>query len=332
MTTKFDVIAIGNAIVDVLAHTDDTFLKTHEIPKAGMVLIDADRAARILEDLQPTDRVAGGSAGNSVACLASLGGAAAFVGKVADDELGDVYRQSMSDIGVSFKSTSIDNDIRTGRCLIAVTPDAERSMATFLGAAGHVGHADVDPDEIAAAAVTYFEGYLWEGDEPRSAFVKACEIARASGRKTALTLSDVGVVHRHHEALVAFIREHVDILFANEEEARALFGNHDDAGQLAAAMREIVPYGAVTQSERGSMVYGPEVDVDHVSAIAPAQLVDTTGAGDGYAGGFLYGLTRNKPLQDCAKLGSMAAAEVISHMGPRPEVSLKEMASDHGLL
>lgn len=332
MTHTLDVIAVGNAIVDVLAHTDEAFLKIHEIPKGGMILIDADKAARINDDLKPTDRVAGGSAGNSVACLASLGGSAGFIGKVADDDLGQVYRASMQTMGVNFPTASIEEGIFTGRCLIAVTPDAERSMATFLGAAGEVDAEDVDEDFIASAAVTFFEGYLWEGSKPRNAFVKACDVARSYGRKTALTLSDVGVVHRHSEALIAFIKEHVDILFANEEEARALFGTHEDAASLAAEMSQIVPYGAVTQSENGSMVYGPDGDVHHVAAVAPPQLEDTTGAGDAYAGGYLYGFTRQRPLPECAALGSLAASEVISHMGPRPEKSLHDLAKEHGLI
>lgn len=332
MTTAFDVIAIGNAIVDVLAPTDDGFLAEHDIPKGGMILIDTEKANAITAALDATDQVAGGSAGNSVACLASLGGQTGFIGKVADDALGAVYRQSMADIGVEMTTASIDNDVPTGRCLIAVTPDAERSMATFLGAAGHVSDKDVSADQIESAAITYFEGYLFEGPDPRSAFVKACAIARANGRKTALTLSDVGVVERNRAALLSFIGDHIDLLFANEEEARALFGTHDDAASLAAAMAELVDFGAVTRSENGSIVYGPDSTVQSVPAIAPAQLVDTTGAGDAYAGGFLYGFTRNMPLAQCATLGSTAASEVISHMGPRPEVSLKDLAAAKGLL
>lgn len=332
MTHPLDVIAIGNAIVDVLAHTDDAFLAEHDVPKGGMVLIDTEKAASITFALNATDQVAGGSAGNTTACLASLGGEAGFIGKVADDALGEVYRRSMRDIGVKMTTAPIANDIPTGRCLIAVTPDAERSMATFLGAAGHVSANDVDPNLIESANVTYFEGYLFEGEEPRSAFVKACEIARAAGKKTALTLSDVGVVERNRDALLPFIEGHVDLLFANQEEARALFGNHDDAGALAVAMQKLVPYGAVTMSAKGSIVYGPDTEATEVPAVAPPQLIDTTGAGDAYAGGFLYGFTRGKPLAQCATLGSTAAAEVISHMGPRPEVSLKKLAAEKGLV
>ncbi len=330
--TEIDVIAIGNAIVDVLAHTDDAFLTTHDVPKGGMVLIDTAKAASITAALSATDQVAGGSAGNSVACLASIGGKAAFVGKVADDVLGEVYRRSMRDLGVSMDTAPLRDGLGTGRCLIAVTPDAERSMATFLGAAGFVSDEDVEERAIESAQVTYFEGYLFEGEGPRSAFIKACEIARAKGRKTALTLSDVGVVERNRDALLSFIDGHVDLLFANQEEARALFGNHDEAGALADAMSKLVPYGAVTRSEQGSLVYGPDTPVEEVPAVAPPQLVDTTGAGDAYAGGFLYGFTRDMPLKQCAALGSLAASEVISHMGPRPEISLRTLAKDNGLI
>jgi sugar/nucleoside kinase (ribokinase family) len=332
MAEPFDVVAIGNAIVDVLAHASDDFLADHGMPKGGMILIDTKTAEWITEGLNPTDQVAGGSAGNTVACAASLGAKVGFVGKVADDELGRIYRASMTDTGVAMTTAPLENDLPTGRCLIAVTPDAERSMATYLGAAGRVSEADIDEDVIGAAAITYFEGYLFEGAEPRSAFEKACAIARAKGRKTALTLSDVGVVERNRDALLAFIETHVDLVFANEDEARALFGNHDTPVALADAMGRLVDFGAVTQSERGSMVFGPGRPVEEVPAVAPARLVDTTGAGDAYAGGFLYGFTRDMPLKQCATLGSMAASEVISHMGPRPETSLGEMAKARGLV
>lgn len=332
MEPTIDVIAIGNAIVDILAHTDEAFLSTHDLPKGGMVLIDTDKAAAISQDLNPTDQVAGGSAGNTVACLASLGGKAAFIGKVADDELGAVYRESMEDMGVPFLSYHDETGIPTGRCLIAVTPDAERSMATFLGAAGNIVESDILEEEIAAAAIVYFEGYQFDAPGARRAFIKACQIAHKHGRKTALTLSDVGVVERNREDLIQVIRDEVDLLFANEEEASALFGNHDTPAKLAKEMSEIVPFGAVTCSERGSIVYGPDHDAEEVPAVAPDQLEDTTGAGDAYAGGFLYGYTRGLRLTRCAELGSLAASEVISHMGPRPELNLEELAIARALL
>lgn len=332
MTPTIDVIAIGNAIVDVLAHTEDKFLTDHDIPRGGMVLIDTAKAEAINHDLNATDQVAGGSAGNTVACLASLGGSAAFIGKVADDELGAVYKNSMETLGVKFISNYDTSGTPTGRCLIAVTPDAERSMATFLGAAGNIVESDIHEDDITSAAIVYFEGYQFDAPGARKAFIKACQIAHAVGRKTALTLSDVGVVERNREDLVQVIRDHVDLLFANEDEARALFGTHETPAQLAAEMAKLSPYGAVTRSERGSVVYGPDQPVHEVEAFTPSQLVDTTGAGDAYAGGFLYGFARDLPLDQCARLGSMAATEVISHMGPRPEVRLRDLAQEQGLL
>ena len=332
MSPTIDVIAIGNAIVDVLAHTEDSFLAAHAVPKGGMVLIDTKTAAAITKDLNPTDQVAGGSAGNTVACLASLGGTAAFVGKVADDELGAVYKGSMEKLGIPFISGYDTTGTPTGRCLIAVTPDAERSMATFLGAAGNITVDDIEMKDIESAAIVYFEGYQFDAPHARKAFIKACEMAHKAGRKTALTLSDVGVVERNRDNLVEVIRDHVDLIFANEDEARALFGNHDTPAQLAAEMSEIVPFGAVTCSGDGSIVYGPDHAAEKVPAYTPSALVDTTGAGDAYAGGFLYGFTRGMPLGTCAALGSACATEVISHMGPRPEVSLADFAKEKGLL
>lgn len=334
MTATYDVVAIGNAIVDVLGHTDDAFLSTHGVPKGGMILIDTEKAASITEALSASAQVAGGSAGNSVACLAELGGKGAFIGKTGDDPLGEVYRTSMTDIGVRFHGEPLPADAEhgTGRCLIAVTDDAERSMATYLGAAGIITDADVDPSLITDAQVVYFEGYLFDSPGPRSAFVNASSIAHRAHRKTALTLSDVGVVERNRDELLRVIRDHVDILFANEAEAMALFQVDYDPYALSEAMRKICEVGIVTRSEKGSLVFGPGVPWEEVPAFTPSQLVDTTGAGDAYAGGFLYGYTRDMPLTTCAKLGSLCATEVISHMGPRPEASLRELAEKEGLL
>ena len=327
--TVTDVIAVGNAIVDVLGHTDDGFLATHAIPKGGMWLIGDEVAERITADLPADAQVAGGSAGNSCACLASLGGRARFVGKTGDDVLGRIYRASMAEVGVAMDSAPHDS-VPTGRCLIAVTPDAERSMSTFLGAAGHVGDDDIVEDEVAGAAVTFLEGYLFEAELPRRAFDRAADIAHTAGRKIALTLCDAGVVDRQYENLLAFLPK-VDLLFANEAEAKALT-RKADVQDAVEALRGMVPFAAVTRSEHGSIVFGPDLPPEAVSAVAPERLVDTTGAGDAYAGGFLYGFTRSIPLPDCAHLGSLAASEVISHMGPRPERSLREMAEAAGLL
>jgi sugar/nucleoside kinase (ribokinase family) len=327
MTT--DVLAVGNAIVDVLGSTNEAFLAQHGVPKGGMTLIGDDKAAEITAALPAEAQVAGGSAGNSCACLASLGGRARFVGKVGEDALGEVYRASMREIGVAFE-TPATRDAPTGRCLIAVTPDAERSMATALGAAGFVSEADILAEEVHGAKVTFLEGYLFEGELPRRAFEHAAEHAHGAGRKVALTLCDVGVVERQHGPLMAFLKG-VDLLFANESEALALTG----AGSVDEAverLRALVPAAAVTRSEHGSIVFGEGQAPEAVPASSPERLVDTTGAGDAYAGGFLFGLTRGRSLPDCARLGSLAASEVISHMGPRPQRSLAEMAASAGLI
>ena len=330
MPHSHDVLAVGNAIVDVLGPADDAFLARHDVPKGGMTLIDAEKAEAITQDLRATAEVAGGMVGNSCACLASLGGSARFVGKVGDDALGAVYRRSMSEVGVDF-ATAPHDEMPTGRCLIAVTPDAERSMATSLGAAGHVTEADIDEGEVASARVAFLEGFLMGGEASRAAFDKVVHAAREAGTKVALTLCDAGFVAHQHDALMAFVRDGVDLLFANEAEAMALTGT-DTVEAAVAALRGLVPGAAVTLGAGGSTVFGPDAPPEHVPAFAPDALLDTTGAGDAYAGGFLFGLTRGRTLADCARLGGLAASEVISHMGPRPEKSLKDLATSVRLL
>ncbi len=328
---KYDVTGIGNAIVDVLANTDQDFPDTHNIPRGGMRLIDQNDARSILEAMKQTTMVSGGSAANSIAALASLEGRGGFIGKVAGDALGDVFRNSLQEMGVHFPTNPLRDGTETGRCLVAVTPDAERSMATFIGAAEHVSISDVDSDLIADSAVTYFEGYLFEQEKPRAAFVKACEIAKQAGRKTAITLSDRDLAVRQRADLLAFISAHTDIVFANEGEAMALMDkdNFDDALREIGAL---APYVIVTRSGDGSLIVDPEMSVHEVAAIAPEILADTTGAGDAYAGGFLFGLSRDMSPEQCAIIGGICAAEVISHIGPRPEQSLKQLVKAAGLI
>ncbi|MEO0397933.1 MAG: adenosine kinase [Pseudomonadota bacterium] len=323
-----DVVGVGNAIVDVLANSDEAFLADHHIVKGGMTLIDEAQAAAIYGAMAPGVEVSGGSAANTIACLASLGGRGGFIGKVADDALGGIFAHDLKSLGVDFQTTPLQDGPGTGRCLVNVTPDAQRSMSTFLGAAGFVSPDDVNPGFIAGAAVTYFEGYLFEQETPRQGFVKACEAARAAGRKTALTLSDSGCVERNHQAFTDFIAAHVDILFANEDEARALFGD----GDLEAAARAACPLTAVTRSEHGSVLIPRDGDTVNVDAIPPAQLVDTTGAGDAYAAGMLFGIARELPLATAGALGALAASEVISHFGARPQTSLEALAENAGLI
>ena len=326
-----DVIGMGNAIVDVLAKADDAFLTENDILKGGMVLIEEDRAKSIYDAMGPGVEISGGSVANSMSCVASLGGKSGFIGKVADDELGGIYRHDMSAIGVEFNTEPLKDGIETGRCLINVTPDAQRSMSTFLGAAWHLSPEDVSASFIERAQITFFEGYLFEMPIPREGFKKASGFARAAGAKTALTLSDSGCVERQHKAFLSFIEESVDILLANEEEAKALFET-EDFGEIEKRARELCPLTAITRSEKGSVLVPREGESVSVAAHPPTQLVDTTGAGDAYAAGFLYGLSQNLDLATSGALGSLAAREVISHYGARPETSLRELAENASLL
>jgi sugar/nucleoside kinase (ribokinase family) len=326
-----DVIGVGNAIVDVLAEADEAFLAAHGIPKGGMLLIDEARAEKIQGGMGPGREISGGSAANSIACLASLGGRGGFVGKVADDRLGAVFRRELTALGVEFATRPLDEGPGTGRCLINVTKDAQRSMTTYLGAAGLVAPEDIDTRMIARGAITFFEGYLFEQPVARQAFIKACLAAKAEGKRAAITLSDSSCVDRQYESFIDFIGAHVDILLANEREAETLFRTSDPA-VMAKRARALCPLTAVTFSEKGSLLIPREGDVVKVAAAAPSRLVDTTGAGDAYAAGLLFGLARGFELARAGALGSLAASEVISHFGARPEQSLKALAEKAGLL
>lgn len=330
-STVLDVVGVGNAIVDVLAQADDAFLAAHSIPKGGMMLIDEARAKDIYSHMAPGVEVSGGSAANSVACIASLGGKAGFVGKVAKDNLGDIFRHDLRALGVRFDTSPLEAGPGTARCLINVTPDAQRSMTTYLGSAGYVSPADIDDKLVEGAAITFFEGYLFEQPVAREAFVKACRLAKQAGRMAALTLSDASCVDRQHEALVEFSGAHVDVLLANQREAETLFES-DDMDVIAERARALCPLTAVTMSEKGSILIPRDGDVVHVAAAKPERLVDTTGAGDAYAAGLLYGLSLKQDLAKCGALGALAAAEVISHFGARPQTNLGKLASSAGIL
>ncbi|MEM8936941.1 MAG: adenosine kinase [Pseudomonadota bacterium] len=327
---ELEILGVGNAIVDVLAKADDAFLDAHNIDKGGMILIDEERAKSIYDAMAPGVEISGGSAANSIASAASLGGAGAFVGKVADDALGEIFAHDLRALGVEFSVTPLKDGPGTGRCLVNVTPDAQRSMSTFLGAAAFVSPDDINPEQIARAAITFFEGYLFEQPVAREAFEKACAIARAKNRRTALTLSDAGCVERQFDAFHGFIGENVDVLLANEAEAAALFKTQDLDGIIQGA-RALAPLTAVTRSEKGSILIPRDGEAVSVEAIAPSSLVDTTGAGDAYAAGLLLGLAREQSLEIAGKLGALCASEVISHFGARPEQSLNELAVDHGI-
>jgi sugar/nucleoside kinase (ribokinase family) len=320
---SIDVVAIGDAMVDVIAHVDDGFLARHELVKGAMTLIDERAALALYERMPPAIEVSGGSAANTAAGVASLGGRAAYIGKVADDELGAVFRHDLRAIGVAYDVLPAAGGAPTGRCLILVTPDAERTMQTYLGAGVDLAAEDVRDDIVAAARVTYLEGYLWDPPKAKQAFVRAAQVAHAAGRKVSLTLSDAFCVERHRAGFLDLVEHHVDILFANEAEITALYQVRafDDALQHVRRHCEVA---ALTRGARGSIILrGDEVHVIDAARVGP--VVDVTGAGDLYAAGFLYGYTQGLDLATCGRIGSLAAAEVISHAGARPERPLVEL-------
>jgi sugar/nucleoside kinase (ribokinase family) len=330
MTAAFDVLTIGNAIVDVLSSTEDGFLQSNGLIKGSMRLIDDVEAHRLYDIIGPAIVVSGGSAANTAAGIASLGGKAAFIGKVRNDELGTFFTHDIRAAGVTFDVAPSADGPATARSFILVTPDGERTMNTYLGACVTLSPSDIDETVVASSEITYLEGYLWDPPEAKDAFVKAARAARGAGRKVALTLSDSFCVDRHRDSFRDLIARDVDILFANEREIISLYEttSFDDALQRARAAAELV---VLTRSGAGSVIVrGDEFHV--VEARKVERVVDATGAGDLYAAGFLYGLTHGKPLVEAARLGSLAAAEIISHIGARPQTSLSEEAEAAGLL
>lgn len=328
MSLPYDVAAIGNAIVDVIAPAEDAFLAANDLTKGAMMLVDEARAEALYARMSAGRETSGGSAGNTVAGVASLGGRAAYIGKVADDQLGRVFAHDTRAIGVHFDTRPLIGGPATGRSLINVTSDGERTMCTFLGASNQLRAADVEAAVIEGAAIVYLEGYLFDPSEARRAFAKAAGLARASGRMIAITLSDAFVVERHRQALLEFIETEVDLVFANEAEITSLFETNDFDAAVA-AIRRISRLAAVTRSEQGSVVVTP-AETHRVGVFPVEKVVDTTGAGDQYAAGFMFGLARGRPLAECGALGALAAAEVISHYGPRPEARLADLAAAHG--
>jgi fructokinase len=325
--TNLDVVGIGNAIVDVLTHADDALIRHHGLPKGAMTLIDMARAEALYAEMGPAVEVSGGSAANTLAGLASLGGKGGFIGKVRNDQLGGIFRHDIRAGGIVFDTAAATEGAPTARCLIFVTPDAQRTMATYLGASVGFSPADLDLDLIRSAKVLYLEGYLWDSEPAKRAFVQAASAARTAGRKVALSLSDAFCVERHRDSFRDLVAEHVDLLFANEAEILALYQT-DSFDQALQKVRGQCEIAALTRSEKGSLVLqGDEIHV--VDAISLGSVIDTTGAGDLYAAGFLYGYTRGFGLYDCGRLGALAAGEVISHMGPRPETSLAALIAKH---
>jgi sugar/nucleoside kinase (ribokinase family) len=327
---KYDVLGIGNALFDVLVRTDEAFLAKHGMTKGIMSLIDEARAAAIYKDMGPATEVSGGSAANTIVGVASLGARAAYVGKVKDDQIGKLYVHDIRAAGVAFDTPAAKDGPATGCSYILVTPDGERTMNTYLGAAQDLSPADIDPAEIAAARIVYLEGYLWDPKNAKEAFVKAAKIAHDARRKVALTLSDSFCVDRYRDEFLSLMRNGtVDIVFANESELHSLYMTSDFDTALK-QLRNDVNLGVVTRSEKGCMVVSSE-DAVAVPASPIAELVDTTGAGDLFAAGFVFGLARDLPYQQCGQLGALAAAEVIQHIGARPQVSLKDLAQQRGL-
>jgi sugar/nucleoside kinase (ribokinase family) len=329
-SAAIDVVGIGNAIVDVIAHADERFLAEEALEKGAMTLIDAARAESLYRKMGPAIESSGGSAGNTMAGIASLGGSGGYIGKVRDDVLGDVFRHDITAIGVRFDTPAASAGPGTARCLIMVTQDGQRTMATYLGACVELGPEDIAANMIEAAQVIYLEGYLFDPPRAQQAFRQAAAIAHRSGRRVALSLSDPFCVGRHRTAFRELVSGEVDILFANEHEICSLYET-DDFLAAAASVRGHVAIAALTRSEHGSVVLAG--DATHTIAAAPVErVVDTTGAGDLYAAGFLYGLTHGLPLPTCGKIGSLCASEIISHVGARPEVGLEMLARQARLI
>ncbi len=323
----YDLLAIGNALVDVLAHASDEFIdeqnKAHGMVKGSMTLIDEPRAVELYGAMNAGVESSGGSAGNTMAGFASFGGKGAYIGKVADDQLGEVFRHDMKAQGVKHDTVPLAIGAPTGRCLILVTPDGQRTMNTFLGASVELGPDDVDPDLVASAKITYLEGYLFDRPQAKQAFIKAGEIAHAAGHRVSLTLSDPFCVDRHRADFLDLVENHVDILFANEDEIMSLYevDTFEQAAKIVAGKCEIA---ALTRSEKGSVIIAGDEFIE-IPADTSVKVVDTTGAGDQYAAGFLYGFTQGMDLRTCGALGTLSATEVISHMGPRPEMDYADL-------
>jgi sugar/nucleoside kinase (ribokinase family) len=330
-SARFDVLGIGNAIVDVIARTEEDFLLKQGMHKGTMALIDEARAQAIYAAMGPAIETSGGSAANTIVGLSSLGSRSAFIGKVKDDELGRTFAHDIRAAGATYTTPPASDGPSTARCYVLVTPDGERTMNTYLGAAQDLHPADIDAELVAASAVLYLEGYLWDPKNAKDAFIKAAKIAHEAGRTVALSLSDAFCVDRWRAEFLQLMRSRtVDLIFANEAELHSLYQT-SDFDSAVAALRPDVSTAVVTRSEKGCIVLGPD-GIEAVPAFPVERVVDTTGAGDLFAAGFLSGLARGADDRTCGRLGALAAAEVIGHLGARPEASLRDLANENGLL
>jgi sugar/nucleoside kinase (ribokinase family) len=324
--SRFDVVGIGNALVDVIAPAEETFLDEYQLVKGSMTLIETERAVELYAALDRAVEMSGGSAANTACGIASLGGRSAYIGKVNGDDLGDVFGHDMRALGVAFHCPPGDHGTPTGRCVIVVTPDAERTMNTYLGVSSLLCADDLDEQVIADSSVLYMEGYLFDRADAKAAFRRASEVAHANDRMVSLTLSDSFCVDRHRSDFRALVQDRVDLLFGNHDELLSLY-ELDSFDEAVAALREECEFAAITVGAEGCVIVTPD-ELLHVPAVPVTKVIDTTGAGDLFAAGFLYGWTRGLDLETCGRFGSIAAAEVISHVGPRPLVELRNLIGD----
>ena len=327
MDKSYDVVGIGNAIVDVLVQADDDLIDNFELTKGTMALVDEAQAERLYASVGPGLETSGGSAANTLAGVAQLGGRAGFIGRVRNDQLGGIFTHDIRSVGARFVTPAATEGPSTARCLILVTPDAQRTMCTYLGASVGLDPADLDLEMVAQAKVLYLEGYLWDSDEAKAAFITAAEVARAHGGEVALSLSDAFCVERHRESFQELVDGHVDILFANEMEITALY-KANSFEEAADQVRGRCKLAALTRSEQGSVVLNG-AGTHRVAPFPLGPLLDTTGAGDLYAAGFLHAYTQGQSVDECGRLGSLCAGQVVTQLGPRPQGSLKQLVTQH---
>ena len=325
MATKFDVLGIGNAIVDVLIHVDDDFLVSENLTKGSMTLVSEQEAASLYDKLGQCIECSGGSAANTIAGLASLGSNTSYIGKIKDDQLGKVFKHDIKSLGSDFSTSPATEGPATAHCLVLVTPDAERTMCTYLGVCVNLTTSDIDESVAGNADIVYLEGYLWDPEPAKEAFRKAIKIAHAAGNKVALSLSDPFCVDRHHTEFIKLVEHDIDILFANEDEIKMLYGTND-VNEAALRVQKNCEMAAITCGAKGCIVVNG-MEIGHVQGRNVEKLVDTTGAGDLFASGFLHGLTTGKSIGECGAIGNLIAGEVITHLGARPDIDLKQFVN-----